>query len=481
MRNKIILVNAIIVAIVGLLAFVLMRSTILSAASNPEKLLAESKHDAQGASSRLHLDGLRVERWIGEKAAESATLDAFGKADPNAAGAAATTLCDSLASQAKGAPDLQGTVPSMVMLVDANGKVIGRNGSNLGRGEDVGTAYPAFKAVLQKGISGGDIWINKSRNDQFLASYATVKNDKGVVVGAIVAGVTINDELSRVSDVATGRALVIVAAEGDGLGVLARSAADTSALDEVVSKPASEKGARDTIKGVLTQGHTDAIQAGDMVVAATPLEGFGDGKSKVLVAAAPATTVEGAASIPLPILGVTALGLILVVVGGWLLGSYIMAPIGTLEEGLLAILNGQTEKRFQLEHAELGGLAFRIDQLLNQLMGVEEDNTDEQGRVSRPPSAAALNQAVGMEPSAAATASPELANEPADKYYARLYKEYIAAKKALNEATDHITEQTFVQRIQGMETEAQQKTGKPVRYQVQSRGNEVVLLPVSLS
>ena len=48
-----------------------------------------------------------------------------------------------------------------------------------------------------------------------------------------------------------------------------------------------------------------------------------------------------------------------------------------LEEGLLAILNGQADKRFELDHAELGGLAFRIDQLLNQLMGVEEDPTDE--------------------------------------------------------------------------------------------------------
>ena len=37
-----------------------------------------------------------------------------------------------------------------------------------------------------------------------------------------------------------------------------------------------------------------------------------------------------------------------------------------LEEGLLAILNGQSDKRFELDHAELGGLAFRIDQLLNQ-------------------------------------------------------------------------------------------------------------------
>ena len=77
--------------------------------------------------------------------------------------------------------------------------------------------------------------------------------------------------------------------------------------------------------------------------------------------------------------------------------------------------------------------------------------------------------------------SAALASEAADAYYTRIYGEYIAAKKANNEATDHITKETFVTRIQGMEAEALQKHGKPVRYQVQARGNEVVLLAVPLA
>src|SRR5688572_15248324 len=119
-----------------------------------------------------------------------------------------------------------------------------------------------------------------------------------------------------------------------------------------------------------------------------------------------------------------ALGLILVVAGGWFLGNYISRPLATLEEGLLAILNGQSDKRFDLDHAELGGLAFRIDQLLNQLMGVEEDNTDEQGRVSKAPTAATFE---AMNVPGAVPSSPTLGQEPAEQYYARLYNEYIAA------------------------------------------------------
>ncbi len=75
-------------------------------------------------------------------------------------------------------------------------------------------------------------------------------------------------------------------------------------------------------------------------------------------------------------------------------GVFAMTPIAQLEEGLLAILNGQTDKRFELDHPDLGGLAFRIDQLLNQLMGVEEDTSDAEGRISRSGTAAQMSAAI---------------------------------------------------------------------------------------
>jgi hypothetical protein len=180
-----------------------------------------------------------------------------------------------------------------------------------------------------------------------------------------------------------------------------------------------------------------------------------------------------------------ALGIVLVIVAGWLLGNYISRPINMLEEGLLMILNGQGDKRFELDHPDLGGLAFRIDQLLNQLMGVEEDPTDDQGRVSKSPSQQSVSEAMAVERSAGeSTADPSvvdrLAQEPESAYYARIYREYIAAKKSLGEPTDHITEQTFTTRIQGMEQEALAKHGKPVRYEVRAGDKEVVLLAIPL-
>ena len=123
-------------------------------------------------------------------------------------------------------------------------------------------------------------------------------------------------------------------------------------------------------------------------------------------------------------------------------------------------------------------------------MGVEEDTTDSEGRVSGSPNAANFHQALAVDdrrmqyPHGESTLDPEaiarLSAEPAAQYYARIYREYIGAKRAIGEATEHITEQAFATRIQAMETDATNKYGRPVRYQVQARNKEVVLLAVPL-
>jgi hypothetical protein len=482
MRNKIILVNAIIVLIVGLLSWVLVRSSLNAVAENPAQVADNAKHGVLGASSRLQLDALKTERWLSIRATEPATLDAVNRGTTSAQQEAATARCDSVASAAKGAFE---SAPSLVVMVDASGKTVGRNGSTLMRGENVGAVYPGLKEALVSGHSGSDVWANASRNDQYLASYAPFRDAQGVVVGAIVLGTTLNDELSRVSDATTGRALILVDGSGADLRIVAHSTASNEGLESAVSSAA-----KDSIKGVIASGHPSATESGDVVVAAAPLEQVGNGKHVAIAGAVPGALIENASSLANPVLGVMALGIVLVIVAGWLLGNYISRPINMLEEGLLMILNGQGDKRFELEHPDLGGLAFRIDQLLNQLMGVEEDPTDEEGRVSKSPSQQSVTEAMsvdekrvaqgGESPTADPAVAERLAREPSSDYYARIYREYIAAKKSLGEATDHITEQAFATRIQGMEQEATAKHGQPVRYEVRAGEKEVVLLAVPL-
>jgi hypothetical protein len=476
MRSKIIAVNAVIVLIVGLLSYVLVRLGVSAAATNTDQLQAEARHDAQGASARVQLDGLRAERWLAAKASEPATNEPLTKADPSARGESATQVCDAILAQAKAAPAFEGKLPSLVVLVDREGRIVGRNGSNLGRGEDLSAVYPGLKAALRGEQSGSEVWADRSRNDQFLASFAPVRDEAGRASGALVIAMTLNDVLSRASE--AGRGLLVVVPDGEGHRVVATSAATAAGQADT----ALGRG-KDAITRAFGSGRGVAMPVDDSIVAAAPLDGFADGKRAAVVLVSPASLIPNATGLASPVLGAMALGIILVLVGGVLLGNYITRPINQLEEGLLAILNGQPEKRFELQHDELGGLAFRIDQLLNQLMGVEEDTTDEDGRPSKAPTTRDFADAMAvdqgrdeLDPSLVVS----LAAEPPDVYYGRLYREYIAAKRALGEPTEHITEATFSNRIQAMERDASSKYGKNVRYHVKPTPKEVVLIAVPL-
>lgn len=473
MRNKIIAVNAIVVLLVGVLAFVIVWTQLGRATRAPELLKKTAMRDAVGAAAKLQLDAFRAERWLAAKAAEPALRSELTKSTTDARENAARKVSDQVLASAAGQLPV---AASFVAVVDGNGKVLARSGAEQGRGEDIAARFSAFKDALAKASPGSDIWADKT--PQYIASYAPMRDEQGRLL-MLVLGVAINDALGRVAEATSGRGVVLVNDQGEAIVTTQGTGADVT---EAVKATATE------VKSSMATGTVTPAISGDVTIASAPLEGFGDGKRGAIVAAAPPSLLENAGSVPLSILGVTVLGLVLVVLGGWILGSYISRPIAMLEEGLLAILNGQTDKRFELDHAELGGLAFRIDQLLNQLMGVEEDNTDDEGRVSKAPTAANFGEALAVDKSGAVVSPPggsevdpkKLAAEPAEQYYARLYREYIAAKKALGEQVDHITDAAFRSRIQGMEQDAAQKHGRTVRYHVQSNGREVVLLAVPL-
>ncbi len=482
MRIKIVAVNALIVLIVSVLSFLLVRSAVGTATTNTDQLAAEAQNAVNGAAGSLQLDGLRAERWLAAAAIEPATIDALTKATQEARGDAATKRCDDLVSGMKNAPLFDRNVPTLVVLVDASGHIVGRNNSNLSRGDDLAGTYGGLKSTLASGQSGSDVWYER---DRYLASYVVVRDEQAKIIGALVIGRPLNDTLSRVSEKATGRPLVLVVPKGDGFDVVAHSAQQISPLDDAV-----QGSAKDALKNALTHQQTDVVRDGDLLIAVSPLTAFDNGRRALLVAAAPAALIADPTGLALfPILGALAIGLLLVIVAGWQLGNYITRPINMLEEGLLGILNGQTDKRFELDHAELGGLAFRIDQLLNQLMGVEEDTTDDEGRVSKVSDNPSTftdalevdDKRMGATSEVMDAASIErLAAEPAEQYYARVYREYVTAKKAVGESTDHISESAFASRIRSMEADAAQKYGRPVRYQVHARNKEVVLLAVPL-
>ncbi len=485
MRWKIIIVNAGIVLVVGLLSYALLSTSLGDVVSNQGQRKTEVGQALRAANAQLALDALRLERWLDERANTDAVRSVFLGGTADARSESATAQANKIRDAAVGEPDFAKMAPSLVLFVDNQGVALGRNGSNLMRGDKIADAYPSLAKALKTGNTASDVWLNRSRQEQMLASYAPVRGDDGKILGAVIVGTPLNDErLSRTTDLTSGHVLMLGIIAQKQLELVAKSSGASSDVLSAATTPDVTDAAKSAmVTGNVTTG--DKTTAGQ-IFGAAPLTGYGNGKRAVLISAVPASLVASLGGLLWPVFGVTALGILLVVVSGVLLGNYIDGPLSELEDGLLAIINGRTDLRFQIEHPDLGGLVFRINSLLNALMGVPEDTTDDEGRPSRPASANDFQEALSVDESSVQSQAVDpqvataLAAEPAAQYYQRLYGEYINAKRQLGDPVDHITEQAFVARIQGTEQEMAAKHGRPVRYQVQLREGAVVLIAVPL-
>lgn len=482
MRVKLIAVFAVAVLLVGGLSFALTRVVLggLSTGGDPQR-------SAAATVAQLQVDGLLIERWLVAQAQEPAVREPFNAGTPAARSEAATAVANRIREGANGALGDLGRELQLVALVDGKGTVLGRNGSQLMRGDDLGAVYPALKASLEKGLPGADLWLNPKRNEQLFAAYVPVRGADGAVVGALVVGSQLNDgRATAASDKTSGLPVVVVASIGDKIEIVAKS----SGVDEAVQAALEKSSVRDDVKRLLGSpsvtgdvGNLPSQYRGS----ARLVEGYGSGRRAAVVSVAVERAGSFLAPIGWSILGATALGLVVVIVCAFLLDNYLSRPISELEDGLLAIMNGKQDLRFEIEHAELGGLVFRINSLLNQLFGVQEDETDDEGRVSRAPTGRDFQEALAVDERMAtvgadgSTDVEALRAEADDAYYERIFREYLKAKRELGDPTDHITKDAFTARLTQSEREMAEKHGKPVRFKVEVRGKEVVLLAVPLA
>lgn len=383
MRSKIIAVNAGIVTVIAVLTYVLLQTSLKEVVANPGERKKEVAQALRAASAQLALDALRLERWLEHSAAAESTRNVLALGTSEARSQAATAEANRLRDAAVSEPMFAKMAPSLVLFVDAQGVAIGRNGSALMRGEQVAKDYPSLAESIKTGTTGSAIWINKQRQEQMLASFAPLRSETGGVVGALVIGTPLSDErLTRTSDLTSGQTLLFALVDGKNMQVIADNAATADDL-KLATHESVVAAARQAMSSGNVTSADNALQ--DRLYGATAVDGYGK-TDAVLIAALPSSLVGSVNGLLWPVLAIGGLGLVLVVVGGVLLGNYISAPISELEDGLLAIINGQSDLRFQLEHPELGGLVFRINSLLNAMMGVAEDTTDEQGRPSQGPS-----------------------------------------------------------------------------------------------
>ncbi len=468
MRVKLIAVYGLVTLIVGILTFFVCRAMLVDRLANPEQAQQEAGRAVMGANAQIQVQAMALERWAQKQALSPSCREPFVSGNLKAQQETAQQRASAIANQAK--TTLSDMSIALVAFADTTGTSLGRDGSPLMRGDPMGKDHPGLMEVLKTNAGSTDLWINRAKGEQLLVAYEPVRDEKGSVIGVLVVGTAFDDGfMQRVSDATAGRPIGVVMAQGNTVDLFAKSSTVTPELVE-------------TIKGSFAGAITSAvdklspIQIGATATdigSAVGLTGFPTGPKVALVSLAPISPIDSVNALLVGIPGISFLGIVTVLIASYLLGEYYSRPIVSLEQGLLAVINGETERRFEVSNPEFGGLATNLNMLLNKVFDINEDNTDDQGRPSNAPSVDNFRDALSVDADA-------LRNEAPDAYYKRLYNEYIQAKISIGDKVDAITEPTFVSRIQSMEADSSARQGRPVRFRVERGEREVRLIAVPL-
>ncbi|MFI5307431.1 MAG: MXAN_5187 C-terminal domain-containing protein [Polyangiales bacterium] len=493
MRLKIIAGNLAVVLVLGLGAFLFvgdqLRTTLLG------RLEGKLGSDRELFERSFRLSALEFVDLVTQRASERQMRDVFGGLDQDsrrtrayeAAEGTAAWLADPARGE-RGGPDI-------VVVVDETGKALARNGArNVMFGQSLTPEIPRLAGLLADGRSIHDVWLEQQEKKVLQMAAAAIRGDSGAILGALVVGYDLSNGVAKRAGGMLGRDIAFL-------------------VDGKVYSSSLEGDAMRDLRGFLFGPHateTNGVLGGQASASQLWRATFNNQEYSGVTAHLPMTPAHPVAfavlgnrsaqleiaSVVNVILVLTVLGAVLVILYGFVIGGTIMGPIEEIEEGVLAVINGKTDLRLEIESPELGGLAFRINQLLNVLTGTEEQSVDEEGRMSSlAPSAknwgdAEFADAAPGAAKAAAAGNPDdpiddpglssrLGTEDQAAYERRLYNEYAAAKQALGESVANIPQDRFHQRLAGRATALAQKHGcRIVRFQVETRAGQVVLRPV---
>ncbi len=363
MRWKLVLIFSGILVLLGALAHVVMAARLHDSRERASEARAQVRRALHTARLQWQSDAVARERWLEGVVGAASVRAVFDAGTPSARAEAATAEANRLIDVCTRS-ELGPQSPSLLVFVDADGLVIGRNNVALMRGDPVAQLYPSLEEALVGGKTGGGIWVDTKRQEQLFVTYVPIADLTGErSLGAVVLGVPINDEaLARTSELTSGGALVVLAHDASTTSVLARhgavfEGAQLSALDDLASR---------------------TEQAGAVLVLDDAVSGYrvaAETLQKGVVLTTFVSAADEVAALPLTGLwGIVLLGIVMVTVAAFLLGDYISRPIEELEDGLLQVMNGDTELRFDLEHDVLGGLVSRINSMLDSLTGVQQSS-----------------------------------------------------------------------------------------------------------
>jgi len=481
MRLKLIAGNLIVVLLVGLGSYLVVRTQLQTRLS---RVLEERiDEDSELFARSWRADGARLVEGISDRASSSQVGHVFTASGEEKRRRRAFSVAQAVSQWFQNPARGRGGRPHIVAVIDETGRVIARDTDpNRMFGRSLLNSVPVVRQVLRSGAARYGIWLDQDKLVQ--VAVAAVRNDDGGIVGTLLVGYDLSNGFAKREAKLIGHDLLFITS--DKIYSTSTSVGLRDALQQALYSTPLDPGTRAALQGKRTMSWKTTLRGEDYVgvTASLPHVSGVEAGYVILAHHGKSTELAGVATM---ILWLTLLGLIGVAIYGFIVANNIMDPIERMEDDVLAVINGRGDVRLEIETAELGGLSYRVNQLINMFMGVAEE--DEEGR--------AVTSSGGWEavttnsqelPGTSTVSGPSesddpdakaLAAQPEGQYYAQLFQDYVAAKQSVGEDISNIPEDRFIQRIRGNAEHLLKKHGaRMVRFKVETIGGQVNLKPV---
>ncbi len=393
-------------------------------------------------------------------------------------------------------------LPDVLALVDAKGMVVALM---LGDKEVVNpiqdlyiregkAKYRAIELALQappeKRQIVSEIWDYETIGPMKAAVAPVVDTDVGETVGVVIIAYAITaGEAAKQRDLLGAEVAYF---QGDRIYATSFGGEKGSDKRSALAKPLFERGlAKQALEseGGFADLVTIELDGDEYVATAGRLPRYStQGFPKDYPAVASGALVAMSVADALAPLGTVKLSILLVGFGVMIVAllsifvtaKRILGPLDEIEVGINEIINGNIDRTFRPVGSDLDGLANALNVMLARLLGRPEpgeEQYDEDGNIIQP--AALAFDTEGLSPKD--QEAVQLAREPEESYYRRVYDEYVAARRDNGENVEGVSYESFVAKLRLNEANLKTKyESSAVRFKVVTKDGKVTLKPVPI-
>lgn len=483
MKVKIVVTNLVVVLLFGVGVYFYLNSSLKTTFYNQN--VSDLKADQKVFRDLLMLRGYQLMAEAQRKAAADEARAIFENLPPVEEEAEsllrkrAYEFADKYSQEELKYDPAFGRKPEIVAVTNPIGVVVARDTNiNANVGEKWGEKFDLVKFAL----NGRAKWDFIEYNGAYLQAAASPIMKEGRAIGCLLVGFEVdNGAMDR-----EGKLM------GSDVGILISGKLYASSFDTDLTRKSLAgdllTNEKERVKGAL-EGNKDSdiftikLNAEKFNAVISPVPGnFQVGKVGFVVLRSLKTSYAPTGYL-WAVLGFMGLAAILVIVIGILLGVYFMKPVEAMEAEVRKIIEGDYEHRWEIKSAEVGGLSYLVNQMLDSLMGEDEEEPPpaEQERGPAVPQRSKTEEEFMQEGEAPAGegAGDAVLAMPEAEYYRAIYQDFRGAKTRLGEDPNAIPLEQFIAKLKETEKSiVERQKVKGVRFQIQVQGNRINYIPI---